>query len=237
MEHRLEPAPPEPSPWLASARGLAITAFALFAALLLGVALLQVAAAAGLPIATLGDASTPMTARTFAIAAALSSAALLAVAAGLSLRLRGPTPWRIPRGSAAATVAAAVVVFGLNFAGARIMEALGEPYALAGIFREGGARWPVLASAVLLAPIAEEWFFREILLVRAFAGAPRWLAVAVTSAAFGAMHVEAGALVLVTTLTAMGAVLAWVRLRTGSLGAAIAAHAANNLIVAILMLS
>ncbi len=87
----------------------------------------------------------------------------------------------------------------------------------------------VIAVGAAFAPVAEELFFREALLCRVLVATPRPLAILVTSLGFGALHLAAGGALLFLALSAMGVVLAVVRLRTDSLGAAILIHAANNL--------
>lgn len=87
----------------------------------------------------------------------------------------------------------------------------------------------VVAAVALLAPLWEEVLFRGLLLRslhRRFGAVP---AVLLSSAAFGALHVQPGrgaALVLLTGT--LGVLLAVVTLRTGRLGPAVVAHAVFN---------
>jgi membrane protease YdiL (CAAX protease family) len=101
-----------------------------------------------------------------------------------------------------------------------------------------GRQWPWLmwSLAVVVAPVAEELLFRHVL-VRRFALAGRAaLGIALTSLLFAAMHEPvpgdqgvAAWLSAVALYVAMGAGFGIVYVRTGRLGAAIAAHAACNL--------
>lgn len=96
--------------------------------------------------------------------------------------------------------------------------------------------WMMWLIAVVVAPVAEELLFRHVL-VRRFALAGRaTLGILVTSLLFAAMHEPVpGAQGLVPWLSAVGLYVAMgagfgvVYVRTGRLGAAIAAHAACNL--------
>ena len=93
-----------------------------------------------------------------------------------------------------------------------------------------GERWQIVAFAILVfvgAPFAEELLFRGML----WAGLRRrgWGAVATgvtTTMAFALFHFE---ITRVAVLLVIGGVLAFVRYRTGALGASMTAHAINNL--------
>jgi hypothetical protein len=79
--------------------------------------------------------------------------------------------------------------------------------------------------AVVIAPLAEEVFFRGFLF-RAFASSWGWLTGAVVSSAvFGVAHAQ---LDVFLPLFALGLMLAWVYKRTGSLWTSIALHALFN---------
>jgi membrane protease YdiL (CAAX protease family) len=110
-----------------------------------------------------------------------------------------------------------------------------------------GARHPawLLLFVVLLAPVYEELLFRRVLFGRLWAAGRPLLGLVLSSAAFACMHelpgtgddgVLAGAL-LWTCYAAMGGLFAWVYRRTGTLWAAIGAHAINNLIASALLLA
>ncbi len=121
-----------------------------------------------------------------------------------------------------------------NAVGSFTISRLGEPYLLPSI--SGPLQQAaVLAVAVAMAPACEELFFREVLLARVLAPSPRLFAVVVSSALFGALHFSSGGMALLATLFVMGLVLAWLRLRTRSLGPPILVHAANNLLALLLV--
>lgn len=109
-----------------------------------------------------------------------------------------------------------------------------------------GASHPVwlLLFVVLLAPIYEELLFRRVLFGRLWAAGRPLLGLVLSSAAFACMHelpgtgndgVVAGAL-LWTCYAAMGGLFAWVYRKTGTLWAAIGAHAVNNMVASALLL-
>jgi membrane protease YdiL (CAAX protease family) len=110
-----------------------------------------------------------------------------------------------------------------------------------------GAQHPawLLLFVVLLAPVYEELLFRRVLFGRLWAAGRPLLGLVLSSAAFACMHelpgtggngLLAGTL-LWTCYAAMGALFAWVYRKTGTLWAAIGAHAVNNLIASALLLS
>ncbi|HEX2117548.1 MAG TPA: CPBP family intramembrane glutamic endopeptidase [Acidimicrobiales bacterium] len=98
---------------------------------------------------------------------------------------------------------------------------------------QGPAYLGLLASVAVGAPIVEELFFRGLLLRSLQRRMPDAAAVAVSAVVFGLAHgstLPAEAVVLViVSLTAFGAVLAVLALRTGRLGPGIVAHAVFNL--------
>jgi CAAX protease family protein len=103
----------------------------------------------------------------------------------------------------------------------------------------------LLLFVVLLAPAYEELLFRRVLFGRLWDAGRPLLGLVLSSAAFACMHelpgtgndgVLAGAL-LWTCYAAMGGLFAWVYRRTGTLWAAIGAHAVNNLVASALLLA
>ncbi|HET6448551.1 MAG TPA: type II CAAX endopeptidase family protein [Conexibacter sp.] len=86
----------------------------------------------------------------------------------------------------------------------------------------------VCAIVTVIAPIAEEVFFRGYFFsaVRNWRGP--WPAVIVTGAVFGAIHVGSADAVFLVPLAILGAMLCIVRWQTGSLLPCIALHAINN---------
>lgn len=109
----------------------------------------------------------------------------------------------------------------------------------------GSHPWFLLLFVVVLAPAYEELLFRRVLFGRLLAAGRPWLGIALSSAAFALVHEVPGlggndapaVALLWLGYAAMGAMFAWVYWRTGTLWAAIGAHAINNLAAcAVLML-
>jgi uncharacterized protein len=100
----------------------------------------------------------------------------------------------------------------------------------------------VLLSAVVVAPLAEELFFRGMLYQALRRHAGTWAAILVSAVLFAAAHVlaeptwQGGALVFALILP-LGAFLAWLFERHGTLAVPIAAHAAFNAITLVLLLA
>ena len=212
--------------------GLVVTLFALALASLLSQ--LTVLATGGGSIRIAEQGPEP---GTFIVLTLCSAAGFLSVSGLLILMFRGPVGLAVHRSHVGPAAAALAAILLANLAGTFLGSRLGENYAGAPDLRSGGpAVAGVFLVAVLLAPAVEELFFREVLLVRALAGTSRALAISVTAVGFGLFHMTAGGIALVLTLTFMGAVLAWLRLRTGSLAAPFLVHALNNA-VALLFLS
>jgi hypothetical protein len=104
-------------------------------------------------------------------------------------------------------------------------------------------RIAAVVVAVVVAPVTEELTFRGVLL-KSMRNRGRWVIVLVTSLVFAAFHVvgldpdrllEASAVVL-PQLFVVGAILAWVTLRTNRLGPAIFIHSGFNLLAALVLL-
>jgi membrane protease YdiL (CAAX protease family) len=83
----------------------------------------------------------------------------------------------------------------------------------------------LVVSALLLAPIAEEWFFRGLLFRRVSARSGRALGYGISAVAFAAIHGNPAGFVVYLWL---GLVFAAVLERTGKLWAAVAVHMGNN---------
>jgi len=114
--------------------------------------------------------------------------------------------------------------------------------ALAGI-ESTMARVAAVVIAVVVAPVTEELTFRGVLL-KSMSKRSRKVIIVVTALVFAAFHVlgldpahllEAAAVVL-PQLFIVGAVLAWVTLRTNRLGPAIFIHSGFNLLAALVLL-
>lgn len=80
-------------------------------------------------------------------------------------------------------------------------------------------------SVAVLAPITEEVVFRGLALSRLRQAMPAWLAVLAQGLVFGLIH---GQLLWMLYAAVFGVVLGWVRVKTGSLGAAILLHVGFN---------
>ncbi len=91
----------------------------------------------------------------------------------------------------------------------------------------------LILSVAVGAPIVEELFFRGLLLRSLQRRVPDWAAVATSAVAFGIAHGSAlpvdAVLLVMTSLTVFGAILAVMAIRTGRLGPSIVTHAAFNL--------
>jgi len=106
------------------------------------------------------------------------------------------------------------------------------------LMQQAWASYPVflLLFAVVLAPAYEELLFRRVLFGRLWAAGRPWLGIVLSSAAFALVHEIPGTspnglpemLQLWLVYGCMGAAFAWVYRKTGTLWAAIAAHALNN---------
>jgi len=107
-----------------------------------------------------------------------------------------------------------------------------------------GTRLMSLLVAVLLAPVTEELAFRGVL-IKALGERSRRTLIVVSAAVFSLIHILglspdnllAAAAVVLPRLFIVGAVLAWVTLRSGRLGPAIFLHSGLNLLAALVLLS
>ena len=99
---------------------------------------------------------------------------------------------------------------------------------------KGAAFWMSLPATVLLAPVAEELLFRGYLLKRLIAaGLGHWPVMLLTAALFGLMHYHLG-LHGVIVIGAGGVLLAYTRLKTGSIWPCIAMHMGWNGLITLL---
>jgi uncharacterized protein len=98
----------------------------------------------------------------------------------------------------------------------------------------------LVVSAVVVAPIAEELFFRGMLYQALRRRMGAWSAIAISATVFAAAHIlqeldgQAGPVAFVLILP-LGVLLGWLFERRGSLAAPIAVHAAFNLITVALL--
>lgn len=133
-------------------------------------------------------------------------------------------------------VGIAALGVGLMLAGSFAVSALG--WADRGLGNASGfadasglALVATFAAVALGAPLVEEIFFRGLVLTVARQRLSTFLAVLVSSAMFGLMHIQTGlaaSLYTVAATTLIGVLFAVVRVRTGRLGPAIVAHVAFN---------
>jgi|SRR5690606_5964025 len=110
-----------------------------------------------------------------------------------------------------------------------------------------GERFPLLllVFVALLAPAYEELLFRRVLFGRLWAAGRPLLGLVLSSVLFACMHEVPGlggnpplaAGLLWACYAVMGALFAWVYRRTGTLWAAVGAHAVNNAVAGVLLLA
>ena len=86
----------------------------------------------------------------------------------------------------------------------------------------------VLLLVTVLAPIAEEFFFRGFFFTALRSWRGPWIAAAITGIVFGAIHLGSSEIEFIVPLMAFGFVLCMLYWRTGSLLPPIALHALNN---------
>jgi membrane protease YdiL (CAAX protease family) len=106
-----------------------------------------------------------------------------------------------------------------------------------------GARLMSLLVSVVLAPVTEELAFRGVL-IKALGERSRRTLIVVSATVFSLFHVLglatenllAAAAVVLPQLFIVGAVLAWITLRSGRLGPAIFLHSGWNLLAALILL-
>jgi len=215
--------------WRTVGRPILEAALALVLAALLAECVLAAVASTGAVEPGLHAGGSRLSPPAFLLHAAGTQMGLLVVTGVLLLTRGGRVPLRIARRDLAPSVLGLLVLLSINVLASWGMEELREAYLGVPEIPMGVMGVLVVAVAAGFAPVAEELFFREALLCRVFAASPRPFAILLTSFGFGALHLGVGGPVLFLALSGMGAVLAVVRLRTGSLGAAIVIHAANNL--------
>ncbi|MDQ1467706.1 MAG: protease family protein [Actinomycetota bacterium] len=103
-----------------------------------------------------------------------------------------------------------------------------------------GAKLAVLAvTAVLIAPVVEELFFRGLLLRSLQRRVPAPTAVAISALAFGLAHVvfDFGSGVVLPALVALGMISGILAVRTGNLSRSILLHAGFNLFAVLAVLT
>ncbi len=102
-------------------------------------------------------------------------------------------------------------------------------------------RLAVVIAAILVAPLVEELIYRGVLL-RALIDRGRIVVVVVTAGVFSLVHIVtlaepilASAALVLPPLFFLGAVLAWITLKSGRLGPAIFTHTGFNLVSALVL--
>lgn len=189
--------PPPASPWTYRGGLAVLVAFALLYTGVSAAHMLAVKHTVGFE-AYLGEG--PRLPQHLLLTMQLTKAALLLAVLAMALRLRGlgwsalglrPTTWHW----LAAAVAVAVIGFALRLALARWMAGSLPDWAafMRSPYGAGDAGLAVTValgvSTVLLTPFAEEVFFRGFLFTWMTGHRPVWLAMLVSSAIFGAMHI------------------------------------------------
>lgn len=158
-----------------------------------------------------------------AVACALARAGL----GGLGLRTAGKRIWAL-------LPAVALLFFVFSALWGAATQALGageDPQQLLELI---GQRWPepeavlVVVYGVLVAPLFEEVIFRGFLLPPAVRRLGARGGILLTAGLFGLMHLSDPA--AVPPLVFLGVLLAWTRLRSGSLWPAIVLHMGNNIL-------
>jgi len=81
---------------------------------------------------------------------------------------------------------------------------------------------------VLLAPLAEETFFRGFVFGGLRGAMPSAAAIAISGAIFGSVHLTTGNVASAVQLAVLGAILAWLYEHTGSIRPTILVHVINN---------
>ncbi len=180
------------------------------------------------------------------VRALLEDAVKLAVAlVAWTLILRSPRPMTAPPRYSAArlcgtAILATLAILPLAYVQLQFCELLWrwvEPQAeppmhfVLLILRDGGnvplAAAQLVVSAVIIAPLLEEALFRGLLITGLLRGLDSpWLALALSSAAFGLVHVQQPQVVL--PLATLGLLLGYLRVRYGSLWTCALVHALFN---------
>jgi membrane protease YdiL (CAAX protease family) len=90
---------------------------------------------------------------------------------------------------------------------------------------------------VVVAPLSEEMFFRGFMFAGLRRSMPLWPAALIAAVVWGALHLSGGNIGVAIQLSVFGVILAWLYERSGTLWAPIAAHALNNTIAFVLLVS
>lgn len=90
---------------------------------------------------------------------------------------------------------------------------------------------------VVLAPLSEELFFRGFMFASLRRSMPLWPAAVIAAVVWGSLHLSGGNIGVAVQLSVFGVILAWLYERSGTLWAPITAHALNNTIAFIVLIS
>jgi membrane protease YdiL (CAAX protease family) len=90
---------------------------------------------------------------------------------------------------------------------------------------------------VVLAPLSEELFFRGFMFASLRRSMSLWPAALIAAVVWGALHLSGGNIGVAIQLSVFGVILAWLYERSGTLWAPITAHALNNTIAFVLLLT
>lgn len=198
--------------------------------------------------ALLGRPALPPDKARLALSLALTPTATLAAALfyrqiGRALDLGAPPPPPdVPRAGPARSVLLVLAHLAAAVAGSygigALMDLVGAPVAEQPIVLElvatGGPAVASLAlSALVLAPLGEEWFFRGLLFTRLARGAGPFVAYLASALLFALFHGNLRGLVIYMWL---GLVFAHALARTGRLSCAVAVHFGNNAITLLTLL-
>ncbi len=105
------------------------------------------------------------------------------------------------------------------------VEVLSPPNVDSDIFFDGPAVFLTFQALALITPLSEEIFFRGFIFGGLLPRLGPWRAIAVSALVFSAFHLSFGVLI---PIFITGFLFAWLYWRTGSLWAAIGAHAGQN---------
>jgi len=90
---------------------------------------------------------------------------------------------------------------------------------------------------IVAAPVSEELFFRGFMFAGLRRSLPLWPAAVISAAIWGALHLGGGNVGVAIQLAIFGVILAWLYERSGTLWAPILAHATNNTIAFVLLVT
>lgn len=230
-------------PWNLLDTALAFLLF-VFASLLVGGALLfgLTRVAPGLDVA---GASLPI------------SLAMLGVSAMAWIRLRYPGRVRLLFGPGSPTLGRIAIGLGAGLA-AFLVLTLGVGWIIRLVIETTGGTVPevqedlrelatqprtapyVILGAGVVAPLAEELFYRGMLFAAMRRRFSLWPAAGLSSVVFALSHLQSsldGYILVIAIILPLGIFLAWLYERTGTLAAPMAAHAAYNLVQVILLVT